>query len=56
MEVGTLLNSNIAFWDGQQKVDTYGLNNSFFYGIRYEVALGHKSLVGNLLRKLHVDL
>jgi len=56
MEVGTLLNSNIAFWDGQQKIDTYGLNNSFFYGIRYEVGLGDKSLVGNLLRKLDVDL
>ncbi|MEZ4888188.1 MAG: hypothetical protein R3E32_25895 [Chitinophagales bacterium] len=56
MEIGTLLNQNITFWDGRQKVNSFDLNNAFFYGVRYEVGLGDKSLVGNLLRKLDVDL
>ncbi|MGB0930590.1 MAG: hypothetical protein ACPGVB_07430 [Chitinophagales bacterium] len=56
MEIGTLLNNNITFWDGRQKVESFDLKNSFFYGIRYEVGLSSKSLIGNLLRKLDVDL
>ncbi len=55
MEIGSLLNPNITFWDGRQEVESFDLGNAFFYGIRYEVGMGKKSLVGKLLQKLDFD-